>query len=193
MLIKKKSLLVIVVSSGVISLVLISALIGFLIHAEIRERRSHDEYKKILGRLQARLYADSVQIGDLSLRIATSGALTEKPIIEGTVRNNGQESISHIIVKVHLKDENGADIYEILFNALEPSLGTVDLARAAVAYFQDMHHSRLAKYSSKSFKHVLVDCPHEIYKVLRQRALRKDTPQWPGRITSEIVSIEFAS
>ncbi|MFH1996069.1 MAG: hypothetical protein ABIJ27_03615 [Candidatus Omnitrophota bacterium] len=191
-MIKRKSLLVITVSSIVISLALIFSLTGYLIYLEITVRGSRAESRRIDGILQARRYSSNISISKVSVKIEPSGALLNKPILEGRIENNGMRNVSSLILKTQFKDSQGANIYEVIFDAMSPALGSAKAASAAFSYFSGVRSIRLPKHSDRTFKHVLLRCPRGIKDALKQESRNDGARQWPGRVTYEILSLEFS-
>ena len=66
MLIKKKSLVVALISSLVICLVLVVNLIGYLIYLELKDKDLDKAYHVMLHRVNAKVYAKHIEIVKLS-------------------------------------------------------------------------------------------------------------------------------
>ena len=64
-MIKKKSLIVALISSFVICLVLIVNLIGYLIYTQLKHDELNSAYKASLQRVNAKMYAEHIEIDKL--------------------------------------------------------------------------------------------------------------------------------
>ena len=95
MLIKKKSVIVALVSSFVIALVLILTLVGYFVYLEFKGNEFKRYYSELLEKAKAGVYSKYIDITKLDARIENSGPLKGKPIIEGVVTNKGKKEISH--------------------------------------------------------------------------------------------------
>ena len=99
-LIKKKSLVVALISSFVISLVLVMTLIGYAVYLELKDEELKQSYNIMLEKVNARVYSKYIEIARLSAAIEPSGALKGQPVVEGILRNRGYRDILDIILRV---------------------------------------------------------------------------------------------
>ena len=191
MLIKKKSLVVALISSLVICLVLVVNLIGYLIYLELKNKDLDKAYHAMLQRVNAKVYARHIEVARLSAGFERTGPLSGNAILEGIVRNDGYRDISDLLIKVRFLDNDGAVLYETVFHPLEPSLASSNLSAVSIPYLA-ASRSIIKPESSILFKKILIDCPKEIVSELKKGS---GTPQgkgrWAGRLDYEILSTNF--
>ncbi|MDP2912605.1 MAG: FxLYD domain-containing protein [Candidatus Omnitrophota bacterium] len=192
-MIKKKSLIVALVSSFVIAYVLILTLIGYIAYIEIRSRELKRQYQHNLRKVNSRIYSKHIDISGLNAKIETEGPLKNKPVIEGVIKNNGSRDISYLLLKVYFLDQDGAVIYEAIIHPQEPSLGGPRLTQAIpVSYLYELPGSVLARGNSLPFKKILSDFPIEILSELQSgTGLAEGYGWWSGRLNYEVIAIEF--
>ena len=191
MIIKKKSLIVALVSSFVIALVLVLTLIGYMMYLEIRDRNVQHAYQELLAKVNARVYARYLEISRLAARIDNAGPLKGKPVVEGVIKNSGTRNVTNLVLKVKFLDRNGATIYETAFAPQEPSLGGMGLPQVNIPYFNSAARVIISPGGSLPFKRVLSNCPPEILSALQDREnLRKDS-RWTNALAHEILAIDF--
>ncbi len=99
MIVKRKSLIVGLVSSVVIALVLIMTLVGYFIYLEFKGREFDRVYRELLEKTKAKVYSRHLDIFGLDARIENTGALKGKPIIEGAITNKGSREIINLVIK----------------------------------------------------------------------------------------------
>lgn len=191
MLIKKKSLIVALVSSLVICLVMVVNLIGYLIYLEVKDRDLDTAYRSTLQKVNAKVYAKHIEVARLSAGFERTGPLSGKAVLEGIVRNNGYRDITDLLIKVKFLDKDGAALYETIFHPLEPSLSASGLSAASMPLLA-ASRSVIKPENSLLFKRILADCPGEIVTELKKEsAPPKSRGRWAGRFDYEILSLDF--
>ncbi len=195
-IIKKKSLIVALVSSFVISLVLVLTLIGYLAYIEIRGKEFERSYQALLQKVHAKSYGKYIDIANLAAKIENQGALKGKPIVEGTIKNNGARNITDLLIKVKFLDRDGAVIYEVAFHPSEPALGATTVPQVALPYISNYLYGPakvvLKAGDSLTFKWIMMNCPREIILTLQEKiGFAKDTGRWTGKLAIEVLSIGF--
>ncbi|MBN1526664.1 MAG: hypothetical protein JW919_03665 [Candidatus Omnitrophica bacterium] len=191
MIIKKKSLIVALVSSFVIALVLVLTLVGYVIYLEIHERNVQHAYQELLAKVNARVYARYLEISRLAARIDNAGPLKGNPVVEGLIKNAGTRNVTDLMLKIKFLDRNGATIYETAFAPQEPPLGGIDFSQVSIPYFNSAPRVIISAGGSLAFKRVLSNCPPEILSALRDRKnLRKDS-RWTNALAYEILAVDF--
>jgi len=188
MLIKKKSLIVALVSSFVIASVLVLTLVGYVAYTELKGEELRRAYQGLLQKINAKVYSKYIEIANLDAEIEPQGVLRGKPVIAGLIRNQGNRGVSNILVKVKFLDADGAMLYEVIFRPQEPSLGT----QFSIPYLTGYSKVVLKPGSELPFKRILVNCPVEILNELKTgRGFTKVSGRWSGKFASEILSIDF--
>ena len=100
MLLKKKSLIVTLVSVLVLSCVLVLTLIGYMAYVEIKNEESKISDRYSLGRLNAKIYGKYLEVSGLAAKTEDAGALKGKNIVCGTLKNHGDKDISELLIKI---------------------------------------------------------------------------------------------
>lgn len=192
MLIKKKNLIVALVSSIVIALVLILTLVGYYIYLEFKGEEFRRYYQELLGKAKARVYSKYIEIEKLDARIENTGALKGKPIVEGVVINKGARDIFNLAVIVSFLDKDNAVIYEAELRPQEPSLGGPALPNINIPYLYSSPKTTLKQGERFAFKKILSGCPTEIFLELREGEKPKKTfGRWSGKLTAQALSLDF--
>jgi hypothetical protein len=190
---KKKSVIVALISGLIVSIVLILTLVGYSAYLELKNEESRISYVYALDKINGRIYGKYIEISGLTAKIERSGALRDKAIIEGTVKNSGQREISELITKIKFLDTDGAVIYEAVSDLLEPALGTGTVGSIKIPYLSNNPHIKVKIGGSLPFKKILTNPPAEIYSCLRDDGgLSKNRGRWSGKFDYEIVSAGLA-
>lgn len=191
-IVKRKSLIVALVSSFVIALVLILTLIGYLAYIELKGEEFKRSYEALLQKVNAKVYAKYIDIQKLSARIENSGALKGKPIVEGTLINKGYKNISSILLKVKFMDKDGAIIYDVAFRPQDPALEASVMPLDIIPYLSGHPKTVIKPSNPLPFKTILANCPNEIIQALREKTpYAKGYGRWAGRLVFEVLSIDF--
>lgn len=192
MLIKKKSLIVALISGLVISAVLVLTLLGYVFYIELKGKEFKRSYQELLSKINAKVYSKHIDISKLNAKVETSGALKGKPIVEGLIRNNGTREITNILIKVNILDRDGSVLYEIAFHPQEPALGSSILPNVSIPYFGTPAKTILRPGNDMPFKRILAYCPKEILSELdRGMNFSKTSGKWSGNLSSEVLSVDF--
>jgi len=192
MLVKKKSVIVALISGFVLSCVLILTLVGYVAYTELKNEESKISYRRMLGRLNAGIYGKFIEIGGLEVRSDESGALHGKNIVEGTLKNCGEKDVSEILLKLKFFDMEGAIIYEALLDPLGPALGSGGLSQVGISHLLVPDGTFVQKGRSIFFKKILVNCPEEITSSMKPIRGYKARQKWPGKISYEILSLKLS-
>ncbi|NQT21817.1 MAG: hypothetical protein HQ579_00065 [Candidatus Omnitrophica bacterium] len=158
MRIKKKSILVIVFSSVLISFVLIATLIGFYLYLNWKADVNKTSYYNSIRELNAALYKKYIEISDITFELDKEWDFYNKPIIEGHISNSSNKKISYLKLRLTLSDKAGRVLYMDEFHPLK--------ARTYFGVIVKLPVSYLAPGDSISFKHFLKNCPEIIVSYL---------------------------
>jgi len=184
MIIKKKSILVIVVSSVLISLVLITTLIGFYLYLNWKADGNKSSYSNSLRQLNAELYGRHIEISSLRFKLDRDADPAAIPLIEGRISNKSNKKISYLKLKLSLSDKAGCVLYTDYFYPLTSRTYFGAIPKQAASY--------LAPSDSISFKHTLRGCPEKILSYLKTKyefVKSKDTDKIDMRYKIEEISI----
>jgi hypothetical protein len=191
-IIKKKSLLVALLSSIIICGVLILTLVGYLFYLELKDNELKNVYQSLLSKVNSKLYSRHIEISDLDAAVDDDGALDGKPVIKGTIKNNGYRDIVDMLVLIRFLDKDGAVLYEVVFHPQEPSLGFSSMAQTALPYITTPPKTRVKTGDSFPFKNILAHCPKEIFSQLKNKKEPSgESPKRPGKLYAEILSVSF--
>lgn len=194
MLIKRKSLIVGLVSSIVIALVLIMTLVGYFIYIELKSREFGRVYQELLEKAKAKVYSRRLDIFGLDARIENTGALKGKPIIEGAITNKGSREVVNLVIKLSFLDKDSASIYEIIAHPQEPSLGSTVFTRVPIPRLYGYSHpvNSLKPGQTLKFKKIITNCPTEVFVELREgEKPTKSFGRWSGKLNSEVTSLDL--
>ncbi|MDP3791911.1 MAG: hypothetical protein Q8R38_07705 [Candidatus Omnitrophota bacterium] len=192
MIVKKKSLIVGLVSSFVIALVLVLTLAGYFIYLEFKAKEFETSYHELLGKAKAKIYSKYIAIEKLDARIENTGPLKGKPIIEGTVTNKGAKEILDLCLIINFLDKDNAVIYQTQMYPQEPSLGGSVLPYVNIPYLSTHPKTVLKPNESYAFKKIILNCPTEIFLELREgEKPKKSFGKWSGRLTADNASLDF--
>ncbi len=194
MIIKRKSLIVGLVSSIVIALVLIMTLVGYFIYLEFKSREFSRVYQELLEKAKAKVYSKHLDIFGLDARIENAGALKGKPIIEGAITNKGSREIINLVLKLSFLDRDNASIYELVAYTQEPALGSTIFTHTSISHMYGYAHpvDALKPGQTLKFKKIITGCPTEIFVELREgEKPTKSFGRWSGKLTSEVVSLDL--
>ena len=187
MIIKRKSMIVGLVSSVVIALVLIMTLIGYFIYLEFKSREFDRVYQELLEKTKAKVYSRHLDIFGLDARIENTGALKGKPIIEGAITNKGSRKIINLVIKLSFLDRDSASIYELTAHPQEPALGSAVFTHVMISASDLLKPGETLK-----FKKIIANCPTEIFVELREgEKPTKSFGRWAGKLTSETISLDL--
>jgi len=192
MILKKKSLIVTIVSALVLSSVLILTLVGFVMYVEIRNEESKILYRHSLGRSNAKIYGKHIEISELAAKTEDSGALKGKNIVKGILKNRGDKDIAGLFIQVKFLDRDGAVVYETTFDPREPALGSGVIPEVSIPYIY--RHAKIVtkKGGLVPFKKIIDDCPPEISSSINSAAgFSKDRGKWSGKLGYQLVSVEL--
>lgn len=197
MLIKKKSVIVALVSTMVICLVLVVNLAGYLLYLELKDDEMGNEYRVALQKMNARVYSKHIEIARLGASFERTGLLSGRAVLEGIVRNDGYKDITDLLIKVKFLDKDGAAIYDVTFHPQEPSLGSYEIfAQTSISHLTDPGavEGAIKPENSLPFKKILVKCPDDILSELKAGAGASGAGGkggWSGKFGYEILSVNF--
>jgi len=189
-MLKKKSVLVVFLSSALVSLVLVLTLIGYVFYLEWKDKESDLSYRYLLNRINAKLYVKYVDVSRLNAKIEGTGPLKGNPIVEGLITNKTGRDILDLLLKVKFLDKDGAVIYEVIFHPQDPAFGQANLMSVSIPYIYRPSRVIIKSGGSLPFKKILEHCPQGIQAELASGSKNSDN-KWPGKFVSEIISVEF--
>ena len=191
-LVKRKSLIVALVSSLVIALVLVMTVVGYFVYLEFRAKEFKSYYLELLGKAKAGVYSKYIDISNLDARIENNGPLKGKPIVEGIVTNKGIRKIYDLAIKIDFLDKDKAMIYDLVLKPQEPSLGGNAISNVSLPYLYTAPKNILKPNEQIVFKKIITNCPTEVFVELREgQSPKKTFGKWSGKLTAQAVSLDF--
>jgi len=161
MFIKKKSILVIILSTTLISLVFVITLFGFYLYLNWKAENNKLSYRTTLSELNARLYEKYVSVASVLLKIDSEGIFKGNPVVEGHITNRSSKKITSLKLRVSILDNENRVLYRESFYPLrrEPYLSVISKGTG----------NYLAPDDSISFKHLLKNCPKDVLTYLKMK------------------------
>jgi len=163
MILKKKSILVILLSCIIISLVLVATLIGSYIYLNWEGDTRFERYTTDLNRANADLYAKDNPVSKLHVKIGDRGYFVGKPIVEGCITNGTKKKILFLKIKISIIDKDNKVLYMENLYPLQAYSYLSPLSQETDNY--------LAPKDSISFKHILKHCPRHVIKYLSDKSV----------------------
>ncbi len=192
MIIKRKSLVVALVSGMVIALVLILTLAGYFMYIEFKGEEFKRTYQELLQKAKARVYSKYLDISGLDVKIENTGPLKGKPIVEGVITNKGARTVMDLALKINFIDKDNAVLYELVLRPQEPVLGASGITQVSIPYLYTPPKAVLRPHEVLTFKKIMTNCPTEVFVELREGDKpKKSFGKWSGKLTSQVISLEF--
>lgn len=192
MILKKKSLIVALVSGFVLSCVLILTLIGYIAYIELKNEESKRSYQYSLGRLNARVYEKYLEVSALTAKTEDAGALRGKNIVGGVIKNRGDKDIYELRIKIKFIDRDGAVIYETILDPQEPALGSGFTPKAPISNMPTRANIPIRRGEVAPFKRIIFGCPGEISSSISSfSGFSKYRGRWSGKLGCELVSVKL--
>ena len=182
--IKKKSLLIIILSSLVISSVMALTLFGYYAHLEWKEKGARRNYRRAVYEMNAKLYGKNVSIS-LQAKIDRGDNFKDKPIVEGAIKNNTGKKISALKLKIAFYDNAQRVVYA-------DSFYPVGSRFERIVELGDTTESFLEEGDSLSFTHLLRNCPPKVIAYLKSKLkFAKDTGPRPFKLKLDIEEMDI--
>ncbi len=197
-ILKKKSIIVITVSSITLSIVILSTFAGFFLYATWKENEGEELYLEKLGSVLAQTYYNKIVITDLEAKISKTYPYKEKPVLKGSIENLGNSTIKHLVIKVYFLDFRNDSIYDVEFEPLK----YISKKEGVVTPFIEMlireDEVPLGENEKAEFTYSLENCPPEIGKMIENNQLkptfvkhRINKDSWSGKLKTKILRMRF--
>lgn len=161
---KRKSTLVVWVSSLIIGTVLTLTVFGFYVYLGWRGNNSERLYKLALYDLHGILFAKYIVVG-LQSKIDTDGIFEGSPMVSGTIKNISNKKIYSMKLKIVFSDTEGRAVYVDTFYPIglefEHLTNIQGIAKKTKSF--------LLENDSISFKRRLKNLPKAVYDFLRAK------------------------
>jgi len=159
--IKKKSIIVIILSTMLISLVLIITLVGYYLYLNWQEENDRLTYCDSLYELNAKLFSKYVDVSYVNLKMDTEGVFKGNPVVEGRITNRSDKKLLSIKLRIAVKDKEDRVLYTESFYPLQKSTYVPILTEGTGQF--------LSPGDSISFSHILKNCPRQVVSYLDMR------------------------
>ncbi|MCQ9207459.1 MAG: hypothetical protein NG740_06250 [Omnitrophica bacterium] len=164
MLIKGKSSLIIAISSGVIACALTLTVFGFYAYLEWKEKNTKRNYRVSVYDMDARLFAKYITL-ELEPKLDMQGTPSEKPIIEGTIKNTSRRKIYSLKIKIAFVDPAG----EVLYVDTLCPVGVDPESLVPLSDITRKTRNFLLEGDSVSFTHSLKNCSPKVLDYLKSQ------------------------
>lgn len=192
MTIKKKSLVLGMISSLVLCSVVTLTLFGYFFYLQLKEKEAKREYLELLHGVNAKAYAKHIEIVKLEARIEKAGVLRGEPLIEGVIKNNGPKNLNDIVLKLKFLNHDGASIYGTAIRPHESYLISSGRSQIPIPRLSSSSKIVLRAYGELAFKKILTPCPEAIISELKNGVIfSKSSLTELGKINYEITSVTF--
>ncbi|NQT32946.1 MAG: hypothetical protein HQ594_04665 [Candidatus Omnitrophica bacterium] len=118
MFLKRKHILVIVLSSLIIAVVFVSTLVGYSLYVQWKKDSFAVKYRNSVYRLTADLFRKDIVLSNMKVAFAGDEAFSGTPLVEGSLKNNSSKTVTSVLVEVSLRKADGTVIYKDWFYPL---------------------------------------------------------------------------
>lgn len=187
MFFKTKSANVIIYSSIVIAIVIVSTIAGYTLYIQWKEDTNSLHYRRSIAKLTAEMFAKDIVLSNVNVKVWKDAPFTGIPVLEGSIKNNSQKTISSISIEVAFRRPDGSVAYRALLRPLGD-----DEFSASVSLSGIERTSRiLAPGEGMSFKHLLRNCPRELVAgITKKTKLAKDASEEKVSLELNVAGVE---
>ncbi len=158
MFVKKKHMIVILFSSLIVAVVFVSTLVMYSLYIQWKKDTFASRYRNSIYKLTAELFRKDIVISSVSMKIVDEGTFSGMPMVEGTVRNGTNKSITSLTLGMVFTEPDGA----VLYRDWVYPLGEKGLSTPALQQGRGETVSVLLPGESMSFRHLLRNSPAEV-------------------------------
>jgi len=108
--------------------------------------------------MTADLFRNDVEISNLKMGLRKEGPFSEKPFIEGSLKNNSEKTLKSILIEVSFVRPDGEVVYKDQFYPL----GGKPLGSGGIDVREVVSGNLFFSGKSVLFQHVLKKCPHDL-------------------------------
>jgi len=166
MFLKKKHILVIILSSAIITGVLVSTLAVYSLYMQWKEDSFALRYRNSIYKLTAEIFRDDVIISSLSVKIENDKIFGKSPVLEGTIKNSSNKTLTSILMEISYIRPDGTVAYKGWMHPLgEKHFGDFTMPQAA----RQARHV-LVPGETVHFRQVLRNCPRDIVRQISSKS-----------------------
>lgn len=117
MFLKKKHIIVVMVSSFIVSLVLVSTILGYNLYLQYKKDTFRIKYRNSIAKITADLFSKDLVLSNMKIRFYENDAKipADMPVFEGAVKNNSNKTVTLLIIEMSFQDPNGRVLYKDWF------------------------------------------------------------------------------
>ncbi|MFH1552946.1 MAG: hypothetical protein ABID83_04845 [Candidatus Omnitrophota bacterium] len=165
MFLKKKHILVIIFSSLIITVVFVSTLIGYSLYIQWKKDSFALRYRNSIYKLTAELFRKDVITSNMSVKIGGKELFPGLPLLEGSLKNNSNKTVTSVMVEVYFLRPDGTVVYKDWFYPL----GEQHFGSPALLPGIKQTRNILLPGEGISFRHLLRNCPRELVEQVSVR------------------------
>ena len=162
MSIKRKNVLVGTLSSLIIAIVFVSTLAGYSLYIQFVKDSFALRYRSSIYKLTADLFSKDIQLSNLNIRTGGAGLTVQAPVVEGSVRNNSNKTITSMLIEVSFLRNDGTVVYNDWIFPLGDQPEEKFTGRVAAFSGMNKTSNVLLSGEGLSFRHLLRNCPKDI-------------------------------
>jgi len=190
--IKRKSLVVILISSLVISAVLVLTIIGFSLYLGWKGKDLSKTHSLEIAGLNASLYGQHINVSGLSAKKGREGIYKDKFLIEGAIKNTGFRTVGSLMLQVDFLNASHEIIRSETFKPLASSLPPSKTSIAALSIFVSGKELPLAPGKSVVFKHILSSQKDkDVISPIKFKRYATNPNEWSGKFGHRITMVKF--
>ena len=152
---KNKHVLVISLSSLVVAIVLVSTLIVYSLYLDWKEDSKALQYNNSIYRVTADMFAKYVAVSNVNVNAAGNDIFRHIVVIEGSVKNNSDKTITSLMLEVSFSRPDGTVIYRDWLYPIGDNRSSYTSSSVSAK-------NVLSQGEGVSFRHILVNCPAEV-------------------------------
>lgn len=192
MMIKPKSIVVIVLSSILISAVILLTISGQSLYLGWKEKESARLHRNKLALLNAILYGGLIEVEGLQAKYDNEGLHKGKCSVEGTIKNKGYRTVTSIKIAIEFLNRSGNNIYTERLYPLKNPILAKRRTIAALSLFTSGKEAALAPNEHLRFKHILGEQKEKsIISPIKYKRYATNPNEWSGKFNYRITEVRF--
>jgi len=156
----------VVFSSLIIVFVFISTLVGYSVYIQWKKDSFALEYRNSIYKLTAELFKNDIILSNVYVGLEGGKASQQLPVLEGSLKNNSNKTITSLMIKVSFVKDDGSVVYNDWFQPLGKKHFISD------SLFSGAQETRnvLLPGEGISFRHLLRNCPRSVIEAVSTKA-----------------------
>lgn len=161
-LIKKKQRVLVLFSTLIVTVVILSTLLGYSLYVEWKEDSFASGYRHMIYKLTGDIFRETINISNIRVepgpRRPRSAGGSPIPMVCGDIKNSSMKTIASLRFEVSFSREDGTVVYRDWFYPL----GEKDLPVSPFFSGAAREGEPLPAGERKTFKYVMKNCPAEV-------------------------------